>query len=505
MRVSQSPLFSSVVSGVKWVGLGIVMQIGTRVGVLAVMARLVAPRDFGIIALAFIFTSLAERLGQVGVGPAFVQRRDIDGRDLTTAWILSVCSGCLITVALCVAAPLAAGFFGEPALQGVMVVLSIGFIVDSVGVVSDGVLQRELRFREIVKVETASFAVGLGAIGIILGYCGLGVWALVGANLSSRLIKSVLLLSICPISLRGGWSGARAKELLTTGFGFSLGKVLNFLSLQGDNFVVGRMLGAEPLGMYTRAYQAMTLPAMYVGQAFERVLFPALSQRQDDVAALRRGLLSTLEISTLVALPASVGMCILSPEVVLVLFGEAWRPVVPVLTILSCGVFFRAAYKCSDVLIRSKGDVYAYAARQVWYTGVIVVGSALGAYHFGLEGVAYAVVGGVVVNYTLMTSLAGKIAHVSRGELIRCHLPGIWVTVWMGSALAYLVPSLRAKIDEPFVTLLVSTGLGMIVSTLAWACGGTLCRDSHLRLLVGRLLERSREKGARVAGSVSTR
>lgn len=508
MRFSQNPLFSSVVSGIKWIGLGIVMQVSMRVAVLAVMARLVAPRDFGIIAIAFIFTSLAERLGQVGVGPAFVQRREIDACDLTTAWILSVISGCLITLALCLAAPIASHLFGEPSLNGVMVVLSIGFIVDSVGVVSDGVLQRELRFREIVKVETASFAIGLGAIGIALGYVGLGVWALVGANLSSRLIKSALLVYMKPISLRGGWSGARARELLTTGFGFSLGKVLNFLSLQGDNFVVGRMLGTEPLGMYTRAYQAMTLPAMYVGQAFERVLFPALSQRQDDVVALRRGLLSTLEISTLVALPASVGMCLLSPEIVLVLFGEAWRPVIPVLTILSCGVFFRAAYKCSDVLIRSKGDVYAYAARQVWYTAVIVVGSALGAYLSGLSGVAYAVVGGVVVNYILMTSLAGKIAHVSRAELVRCHLPGVWVAVWMGSALVFLVPALRAMGGEPLITLLLSAGLGVFVVVLAWVCGGSLCHDSHLSDLLGRLIERAKKRGLKTphaAGSVPTR
>lgn len=453
---------------IQWVGAGIIAQVALRVGLLAIMARLVAPRDFGIVSIAFVFTSFAERLGQVGVGPAFVQRATIEDEDLKAAFVLSVASGLVITAALCAIAPLAANFFGEEALYGVLLALSVGFIVDSFGVVSDGMLQRELRFRELVKVETAAFVVGLLGVGVALGYLECGVWALVGANLAMRAIKMGLLVCVCPISLRGTWRAERARTLLTTGAGFSLGKILNFLSLQGDNFIVGRMLGAEALGMYTRAYQAMTLPAMYVGQAFERVLFPALSQKQGDTAALRTGLLSTLELSALVALPASIGMYFLAPEIVQVLFGEAWTPVIPVLRVLSCGVFCRAAYKCSDVLIRSKGDVYAYAARQAWYTAIIVVGSILGASVNGLQGVSYAVVLGVTVNYILMTLLAARLAEVSFPDLVRAHLPGVWVSGWVGVALAYGVPLLRIHLDSPLGVGLISTVVSIIVGGAAW-------------------------------------
>jgi PST family polysaccharide transporter len=329
-------------------------------------------------------------------------------------------------------------------------------------------LQRELRFREIVKVETAAFVVGLVGAGVALGYLGCGVWALVGSNLAMRTIKMALLVYARPISVHGRWSWERARELLTTGVGFSLGKILNFLSLQGDNFIVGRIVGAEALGMYTRAYQAMTLPAMYVGQAFERVLFPALSQKQGDTAALRTGLLSTLELSALVALPASIGMYFLASEIVKVLFGEAWTPVIPVLRVLSCGVFCRAAYKCSDVLIRSKGDVYAYAARQAWYTAIIVGGSAIGATVNGLLGVSYAVVVGVTVNYILMTLLAARLAEVSFPDLVRAHLPGVWVAGWVGVALAYGVPLLRIHLDSPFGVALISTVVSIMVGGAAW-------------------------------------
>ncbi len=483
---------SSVLHGVQWVGLGIVVQVGLRVGVLAIMARLVPPRDFGLFAIALIFTSFAERLGQVGVGAAFVQRAEVDADDLKTAVILSLGSGCLIAAALCGFSPLAATFFHEVDLSLIIAALSLGFIVDGVGVVSDGLLQRELRFREIVKVETLSFIVGLVIIGVTLGFFGLGVWALVGGNLTMRVSKAALFVWTRPVSLHGSFSMIRARRLLSTGFGFSLGKILNFLSLQGDNFVVGRLLGAEALGMYTRAYQAMTLPAMYVGQAFERVLFPALSQKQDDIPTLRKGLLSTLEISALVALPVSVGMYLLSEEIVLVLFGEVWRPIIPVLTVLSCGVFFRAAYKCSDVLIRSKGNVYKDAARQGVYTAVIVLGSLVGARVDGTQGVAYAVVGGVMVNYLLMTRLAGKLAEVSIADLVRVHLPGMWVALWVGVSLAWIVPSLRGHGLAPWQTLSISIISALVVAGASWFLSGPLATGSYLRPLIASLSRRRR-------------
>lgn len=492
MKSPDRSLFSSVMTGVRWVGLGIFAQVGLRVAVLAVMARLVAPRDFGLVAIAFIFTSFAERLGQVGVGAAFVQRAEVDEGDLKTALILSLLSGVCIATALCAIAPIASLMFQEPALRAIIMVLSIGFVMDSLGVVSDGMLQRELRFREIVKAETVSFVFGLVLVGVALGMAGLGVWALVGGNLAMRGSKAALLLLGRPLSLKGRYSHARAKRLLTIGIGFSLGKVLNFLSLQGDNFVVGRLLGAEALGMYTRAYQAMTLPAMYVGQAFERVLFPALSQKQDDIPTLRRGLLTTLEVSALVALPVSVGMYFLSEEIVLVLFGEVWTPIIPVLRVLSCGVFFRAAYKCSDVLVRSKGDVYAYAGRQAVYTSVIVIGSLAGAWYDGLLGVGYAVVGGVIVNYVLMTRLAGKLAQVSTSDLVRCHMPGVWVAVWIGGGLAWIVPVLRAWGLAPWETLSFAVIGSFAIGGISWLVSGPLASRSYVGGFILGMLRRRR-------------
>jgi PST family polysaccharide transporter len=463
-----------------------------RIGVLAVMARLVTPHDFGVFSMALIFTSFAERMGQVGVGAAFVQRAAVDPDDLRTATLLSLVSGVVICAVLTGAAPIAALIFQEPSLIPVLGVLAVGFIIDSLGVVSDGMLQRELRFRDIVKAEMGSFLFGIVGVGVLLAWFGLGLWALVWGNISMRVAKAALLVSIRPPGWDGRWSRERAKSLLSTGIGFSLGKILNFLSLQGDNFVVGRILGAEALGMYTRAYQAMTLPAMYVGQAFERVLFPAMSQRQDDPHALRRGFLASLEVSTLVGLPVGVLMFALSREIVVVLFGEVWIPVIPVLGVLSFGVFFRTAYKCSDVVVRSKGDVYSYAARQAWYTAIIVGGACIGATMAGLKGVSYAVVLGVAINYLLMTRLAGRLSETSMGQLLHCHLPGLWVAVWMGIFLALALPTIRSVYMTPLGVLISSSCSGFVVAVVAWMSSWILFPDSFARPTIYRIVKRIR-------------
>jgi PST family polysaccharide transporter len=260
------------------------------------------------------------------------------------------------------------------------------------------------------------------------------------------------------------------KELLHTGFGFSLGRILNFASLQGDNVVVGRMLGVEVLGMYTRGYQLMTLPAMYIGQVLERVLFPALAQRQEDSALLRKAYCSTLEVVTLCALPTSLGMFVLAPEIVFTLFGERWVSIVPVVTILSLGVFFRTAYKCSDTLIRSLGAVYRYAALQGVYTSVIIGGSLVGGALAGLHGVAGAVVCAVVLNYLLLTRLAASFLSLSAREIAQPHLPGIWVSLWIGLALASGVPALRELELPPALVVVIATVFSVSIGCVALVC-----------------------------------
>ena len=472
MQKKEKVFGHSVVRGFQWIGAGMILQAVLRIGVLAALTRMVEPKEFGLLGIAFICTSCAERIGQVGIGPAFIQKSEIDDNDVRTAQILSLASGLVIMLALWALAPIVAHIFREPKVVLVLSVLAVGFVVDAFVVVPDGMLQRQLRFREIVRAETFSYILGPGLVGITGAALGFGVWALVCSHLVMKIFRAILTRGVVVMPQGGRYTRVSAGGLFSKGVGFSAGRILNFISLQGDNFVVGRALGTEALGMYSRAYQLMAIPAMFVGQLFERVLFPALAQKQEDVLTMQRAFRASLEVSTMVALPVSIVMYNLSDEIVEVLFGSRWLSISPVLSILALGVFCRTTYKCGDTVIRSQGEMLGYTTRQVWYTGTVFVGSFIGATWFGIIGVAWAVVAGTAINYILMTQLAARLIAMPYTAVLYSHLPGIWISLCLGTVFTWGLQPLRTLGLNPFLTLLavgfVSIAVVVAALTLGW-------------------------------------
>jgi O-antigen/teichoic acid export membrane protein len=457
----------SLIQGLQWTYISVVVQGFLKLIVLLMLTRMLSPRDFGLLGFALICTNFIERIGQVGIAPALVQIARPTADTIATARLLSVIVGCMCGVVVFLAAGAMASFFHEDELQVVLQVLALGCIVEGLAATPDALLQRELRFKEIMIADNLAYGVGMACVGVALAVSGWGVWALVAAHLTLKLVRFVSLSHFVPVMPPGRLSYRDGIDLLHTGFGFSLGRVLNFFSLQGDNFVVGRLLGVEALGMYNRAYQLMTLPAMYVGQAFERVMFPSMAQKQESHERLVREFLMTLEAITLVALPAGVVMFVLAQEIVTVGFGSHWSAVTPVVSILSFGVFFRTAYKCSDTVVRSVGAVYHYAARQALYTMMVIIGSLVGAHLAGLQGVAVGVVAAVALNYLSMTRLCSKMIGVTLLQVLRAHFSGLLVAVLVAGGLSVAMPWLREATKIHFLVLIV----GSVVAAVCWAGG----------------------------------
>lgn len=469
-----APTTAALREGVTWVYLSLILQAITKGAVVVVLTRLLSPSDFGLLGIALIFTSLAERFGTVGVGPSVIQSAHLSADDRRTAEVLSVLSGVLVTVALWLAAPAISAFFRQPEVEFVLQVMALGFLLDGFGVVPESVLQRQLLFRTLMLIENVAYIGGQLLIATCVAWVGYGVWALVAGNLGFRLIKLSGVLLYAPMGPGGGsFSLSSARRLMDRGIGFSLGRILNFFSLQGDNFVVGRVLGADSLGMYTRAYQLMSLPAMYVGQVFDRVLFPAVAREQGNSDRVRRSLLGSIEVVAFVSLPTAVVMFISAEDIIGALFGERWSHIVPVLSVLSLGVFFRTAYKCADTLVKSLGAVYRHAFRQALYTILVVGGSFLGAQVWGLTGVAWAVVLAVAVHYAVITDLAVEMTGAGWREIAWAHLPGAWVSLWIAVCLTGLrvVSSIESIEGSAWVRLCADLVVSCIAGVFAYRCG----------------------------------
>lgn len=477
---SYDGLSKKVLRGIKWSYFSAAINAVLHLLVICILARLLEPADFGLMGIALIFISFAERIGQVGVGPAIVQKQDITDHQLQIAGTLGIISGLLIFFIFWIISPIIAGFFSEPVLTPMLRILGAGFILEGICMVPDSCLQRQLKFDLLLIVENLSYLIGSTLIATYLAWIGYGVWSLVWGFLLTRLTKAVILQFFVPQSFLTVFSFKEAASLLRFGAGFSLGRILNFSALYGDNFIVGRVLGPELLGVYSRAYQLMTLSSTYFAQIIDKVLFPALSKKQDDKNQLQKAYFLSLEAVGLVSLPLSIFMFTASGPIVLVLMGHQWNEMIPVLAVLSLGIFFRTAYKSGDTLARSQGAVYQHAWRQLIYALFVIIGSFIGA-RFGLIGVAYAVLAAVMVNYIAMSILSINLLRASWLQFAKAHVPGIWWSICVFtvvSALKYLIP-----VQSEIVQLVIMSLAAVFGVCLAIIITPKICRSSSLSWL----------------------
>ena len=478
MNASPEPerLAHQVVRGVTWSYISAMTSGVLRIGVLAALAHLLSPHDFGLMGIAMIFVNFSERLAQVGLGPALVQRVEVDDRHCATALYGSLLTGILIAAVLWWASPAVAAFFNEESVTPILRALAFVFVIEGFAVVPDSMLQRELRFKTLMMVENAAYIAGRGVVSIALACLGYGVWSLIIGLIVLRLLRAVLLNVVHPVRLARPVGSGEFASLLNLGFGFSLGRILNFCALYADNFVVGRLLGASALGIYTRSYQIMTLPSFYIAQVLDRVLFPALARKQRDMREVRRVFLHTLELVSYFAIPVSVWMVCVADEIVHVLLGPQWDAAVPVLQILTLGVFFRTAYKVGDILSRALGAVYQHAWRQAVYTLLVFIGAIFGCGMGGLEGVGTAVLLAVALNYLLMLALSTRLMALEWIPVALAHLPGLWIGAALAIVLTLAMPPLRS-LDPPGIVLLCAAGaISLCVAGIAAACAPAPCR-----------------------------
>lgn len=480
-------LSERTINGMQWMMSGNGIQTLLRAGLMVVLARLITPEEFGVVAAALVVVSFSNIISQLGVGQAMVQRPVLTERHVRTGFVFSLATGALFFAVVWLGADAIAALFAMPALVPVLRVLSFSFLLMGPSTTAQMLLQRELRFRRLAYIETMSFLIGYAVVAVVLAWLGMGAMALAIAHLVRVVLRGVAFIVAQPHPIRPLFDPKAARELFTFGTGFTLGKFFNFIALQGDYFVVGRMMGSAALGIYSRAYELMVMPATLFGRVIDTVLFPVMSKVQEEPARLGNGFRRGLSFVALVTMPTGLVMTMLAPELVLVLLGDAWLDAVVPLRVLAIGTFCRTSYKVSESVMRATGAVYARAAVQVIYALFVVLGAYLGR-PWGLGGVSVGVLGAIVVNFVLMTALAAREAHVGLGDLWRVHAP-----VLVLSCLVALPAALTAS-------LLRGLELPSLVTLLAALAAAALAAAGLLKLYPDRLLG---PNGRWVMGSLS--
>lgn len=452
-------LSGQATAGLAWSSVGYLTQGVGQILVVAVLARYVTAGDFGVVSATLLVIGIGKLFTQSIVGPALVQRATLEDRHHATAFWLALASGVSMTLATVALAPLAAKFFKFDNLSNVLLALSLTFILQAPSVVSEALLQRELRFRQLAIADSVSFLLGYCVLGVVLALAGWGVWSLVAASLAQALIDSLLLIWFHRPTTRACYDRRAAKDILHFGTGFTAGKVFNYAAGQGDYFVIGRWMSSTDLGLYSRAYQFVAMPAMLLGQVLDRVLFPLMASFQHDRPRLAQTYRRGIALIAICMAPLSVIIVVIAPEIVRVLLGSRWDGVTGPFRILAFGLVGRTGYKISDSLARSTGMVYKRAWRQAIYAALVVGGSLIGR-KWGIEGVAWGVLLAIVSNYFAMAALSIATTGLSWSAFLVAHVRGFALGGAAGVLSLAAAVSLRALQYPAFV---VATG-ALIIS-----------------------------------------
>jgi O-antigen/teichoic acid export membrane protein len=365
-------------------------QLATQIfgfGTSIVIARLLSPRQVGLAAEAAVFGSLALVIADFGIAAAIVQRPELSEEDKSTAFWASLLLGAGLTaIGVGLSWPIAL-LYGQPQVQGLFAVLSFSFLLTAPGIVQGALLTRELSFRPLEVRTIVATAAGC-ATSIILAALGFGPWAIVAQWLATAGVSSVLLWRSS--AWRPRWSVSRTSLRGMAGFASNTfgARSLSWGVLNADNLLVGRFLGAAPLGAYSLACSVALSPLNRVAVPITQVFFPAFSRMQDP-REIGAAWLRALRMVALVAVPSMLGVIVVSRELVQALFGARWMAAAPALQLLAPIGLMQALTALNSGILQSM-DRSRTLFRSTMLVSVVSIIAFAAGLPWGIKGVAFA-------------------------------------------------------------------------------------------------------------------
>ena len=353
-RKSTEPLSRKVVKGGLWVfalrlinrGLGFVRTI--------VLARLLAPEDFGLFGIAMLTIATLETFSQTGFQQALIQKRGNVESYLDTAWTVSAIRGTLLFSILFFSAPTIARFFDTPQATLVIRVIAITSLVAGFKNIGIVFFQKELEFNKQFLYEFSATLVDLTA-SISLALIFRNVWALVWGGLGASLVRLFMSFIVHPYRPRVNLEREKCRDLLGFGKWIVGSNILIFLITQGDDIFVGKILGATALGLYQVAYTLSNLPATEFTHVLSQITYPAYSKIQDDLPKLREAYLRVFQLTLFVSIPVAATIFLLTPEFVNIFLGQKWMPIVPLIRVLVFASILRSIAATTGPIFRALG------------------------------------------------------------------------------------------------------------------------------------------------------
>lgn len=318
------------VSGVVWKTLEQFSARGAAFLMSLILARLLHPDDYGLLALTGVFFQFANILVDGGFGTALVQKKDADDYDYSSVLVISMSIAVVLYAILFAAAPLIADYYAEPELTAVMRISGVSLMISAYAAKRNAYITKNLKFR-LAFICNIVATISSGVLSIIAAYMGAGVWALVIHNLAQQIIGTgltvILLRWSCPIRFKI----SRIREMLKFSVGVVSASFVNYFSGSLYNLVIGKRYSVEDLGYYSKGSEFPMQVSLYTFGTISSVLLPTIASHKDDMEKVKRIIRKVVGVTSFLISPLMVGLAVTAPETVELLYTAKWLPIVPIL------------------------------------------------------------------------------------------------------------------------------------------------------------------------------
>ncbi len=386
-----------------------IIQFMLRTGSLFVLARLLVPEDFGLVAMVSVIINFATMFKDAGLSLATVQKESITHEQVSTLFWINIVISIVLGVIVVLAAPLVAYLYSKPELTRITATLSLSIIFSGLSIQHQALQKRNLHFATLAKINIASQFISI-CVTICLALLGYGYWALVIGNIVVSFVNSLLTFIVYPWRPSFIKRGTGVRGMLKFGTHITGYSFVNYFSRNADNFLIGRVIGADGLGLYSKAYQIFMMPIRQIRAPINNVAIPVLASLKRDKDKFSKYYKTIIYVIALLTMPLVVVMYVYAENIILLLLGNQWLAAVGVFKILALVGFLQASIQAGRGLpMLSLGFTKRYFKFGVLQSIVTVSGIVLGL-KGGIEGVAlgYGVAFYLLVPFTMRWTMQGS-------------------------------------------------------------------------------------------------
>lgn len=442
---------------------------GTGVLLGIILARLLSPREFGLIAMLAIFCSVGKVFADSGLTAALVQRPANSADDEATVFYLNIGAGTILTIIICAISPLVAGFYGQPVLIPLLCVLSLQVLLSSFGIVQFALLARAMNFRPQAIVGMLSLTLS-GLVGIGMAWRGLGVWSLVGQLVTAALFRSLLVWRLGNWRLSGRFRRASFQAMWPFSSRLSASVLLDTVFENLYYVVIGRVYRPADLGFFTCARSLTQFPAEFVTSMFAQATLPTFSRMQGDAAFLKSSVRKVFRLMAAIHFPAMVGLAVVADPLVRCLLTDKWAPCVPYLQVLAFSGMLYPVHALHLIVLMALGRSDLFLRLEV-IKKILIILTLASTFHFGVSamvrGILILSIGCLAINghytrkllnYRWREQALDLVPILGASAVMALAMSAIHLLKFAGTGAGLWCPNLQ----NPMTLLLVQVAVGTI-------------------------------------------